>query len=293
MNSKELLKKLDSEISKIKNEEQKEEAMERLKSIARVYEGEDMVVSWPTIAQDASLGGELIPSGFKGLDALIKGFRPQQLIVVSAATKSGKTSFLIDLTSKMLEHAPLWFPFEESAEELSAKFVDRGETPPLFYSPKSMLGNTSEWLEQKIVEGIAKYGSKIVVIDHLDFVVPFNSDNHSLRVGQAMRDIKGLAKKWNVVIFLICHLVKTKMESQPTLEDLRGSSSIAQEADTVILLWREMKKENGRVRITDNVNVSVQANRRHGKTGNVQMVYKDGKFYEDVWDANDNEIESW
>jgi replicative DNA helicase len=73
------------------------------------------------------------------------------------------------------------------------------------------------------------------------------------------------------------------MDTQPTLEDLRGSSSIAQEADTVLLLWRESKRKKGEVVITNNVNVSVQANRRTGKTGNVKMIFENGHFLEQEW----------
>jgi replicative DNA helicase len=138
------------------------------------------------------------------------------------------------------------------------------------------------WVEERIVEGIAKHGSRVVVIDHLDFIVPYNSDRHDLRVSEAMRTLKGIAKKFDITIILICHLTKAKMESQPTLEDLRGSASIGQEADTVILLWREMKRESGQVVITSNVNVSVQAARR-GKPGNIRMVFKDGRFLEEDW----------
>lgn len=278
-----LLKKLDKEIRAIKDEQKRDEAMERLKAVAKVYEGEDEVVKWSEIAEESKKDTVKYMSGWSGLDDLLKGFRPQQLIVVSAATKSGKTSLMCDLTSKMAPYSPLWFPFEESAEELSLKFLERHEEPPMFVSPKAMMGGTTQWIESKMIEAWAKYGTKIVVIDHLDFVVPFSTDNHSLRVAQAMRELKGLAKKWNMVIFLICHLVKTKMDTQPTLEDLRGSASIAQEADTVILLWRETKREKGELIITENVNVSVQANRRHGKTGNVKMVYRDGHFYEYDW----------
>ena len=121
-----------------------------------------------------------------------------------------------------------------------------------------------EWLESKIVESIAKFDTKIVFIDQLDFIVSMLGENHSLNVGQTMRDLKGLAKKWNIVIFIICHLTKAKMDTQPTLEDLKGSSSIGQESDTVILLWRETKREGKELVITDNVNISVQKNRRTG-----------------------------
>ena len=40
---------------------------------------------------------------------------------------------------------------------------------------------------------------------------------------------------------------------------------------------------NGEVVITDKVNLSVQANRRTGKTGNVKLLYDNGKFIEEEW----------
>lgn len=284
-----LLKRLQKEIVQTQKGQEQAESLERLKDVAKVYVGEDEIVSFAEIADRIkSQPKELqIMSGWTGLDDILQGFRPQQLIVVSAATKSGKTSLLMDLTTRIREHQPLWFPFEESAEELIRKFVERGEEPPHGYTPKHITGNAIAWVESKIVESIAKYNSRVVFIDHLDFVVPFNTDNHALRIGQAMRELKGLAKKWNIVLFVICHLVKTRMEKQPTMEDLRGSSAIGQEADTVMLLWREMKKEQNQVVITDNVNLSIQANRRTGKTGNIKMMYKNGHFYEENWVSYD------
>lgn len=288
MKTDDLIKQLEREIIKTQSDLQQSESLERLKSIAKIYAGEDEVISFEEIADRIRNEKEetKVMSGWSGLDDLLSGFRLQQLVVVSALTKSGKTSFLMDLTTRLKEYFPLWFPFEESAQELIRKFIERGEEPPKAFTPQNMKGNTMEWIETKIVESIAKYGTKFVFIDQLDFIVPMNGDSHSLRVGQAMRDLKGLAKKWNVVIFIICHLVKTKMDEQPTLEDLKGSSSIGQEADTVILLWREMKKEDGQVVISNNVNVSVQANRRTGKTGNVKMIYDNGKFIEKEWSTD-------
>lgn len=280
-----LILKLQNEIVKTQKSYQQAESLDRLKQIAQVYRGEDRVIPFSEIADRIRNEKEetKIMSGFKGLDELLKGFRPQQLIVVSALTKSGKTQFCMDLTSKIADQNCLWFPFEESAEELIRKFLERKEEPPKAFTPENMKGNAIEWLESKIVESIAKYDTKIVFIDQLDFIVPMRGDNHALNIGQTMRDLKGLAKKWNVIIFIICHLTKTRMDTQPTLEDLKGSSSIGQEADTVILLWRESKRHKGEMVITDNVNISVQANRRTGKTGNVKMVYENGHFIEKEW----------
>jgi len=285
MNTKEIIAKVEAEIQRTRNVQDKTAQLSRLKDIMALYMGEDKVVSFCEIAEKIRNQPEQlkIMTGWAVLDKIIKGFRQQQLVVVSAFTKHGKTSWLMDLTTKIKEHNPLWFPFEEGAEELITKFIERGEEPPHGFVPEVMKGNTMEWIEQKIIEGIVKYGSKIIFIDQLDFIVPMNSDNHALRVGQAVRDLKTLAKKWNVCIFLICHLSKVSMTDNPTLESLKGSSSIAQEADTVILLWRETIKKNGEITTTNNTNVSVQANRRYGTTGNVKMVYNNGHYSEMDW----------
>jgi replicative DNA helicase len=251
----------------------------------KTYSGDDKIVSFAEIAERIKNGPDelKIYTGWEEFDKLIKGFRPQQLVVVSALTKSGKTQWCMDLTSKVSEFNPVWLPFEESADELVRKYLERGMEPPHGYTPNIMRGGELKWIEERITEATIKYGSKMVFIDQLDFIVPLGGDNHALRVGEAMRTLKGIAKKLDVVIVLICHLVKAKMETTPTLEDLKGSSSIGQEADTVILLWREAKREKGQMVVTNNTIVSVQANRRHGTTGYVTMVFDGNRFIEREW----------
>jgi replicative DNA helicase len=282
MNYKDLFKKLETQIKIEKPDDS--EAIQRLKEMGKVYDGEDQIVSSEELieAVRANMGQDRIMSGFSNLDSHLKGFRPNQLIVLSALTKSGKTSFCMDLTTKLADKNPLWFSFEESADELIEQYIERDQTPPHFVTPKEIPEKTLQWVESKIIEGIAKYNSKIVFIDHLDFIVPFGGDNRSDSIAHTMRELKGIARRWNIVVFLLCHVVKAEMDKQPTLNDLRGSSSIAQEADTVMLLWRETKKEKGEVIITNNVNLSIQAARR-GSPGNIKMVFKDGHFYEEDW----------
>lgn len=280
-----IINSLKKEIKQSTDEHYKVEALERLEDIAKTYEGDDKIVSSWELAEEMKTRPPEVKmmSGFSGLDNILQGFRHKQLVVVSAATKSGKTSFCIELTTKLKEFMPLWFPFEEPAEELIQKFLERNEQPPFFYTPKTMRGNRLKWIEERIIESKAKYNSQIVFIDHLHFIVEFGGENLSHQIGQTMRDLKQLAVKWNIVIVLIAHLKKTQLTEQPTLEDLRDSSFIAQEADTVMMLWREAKKNLGEVEITNNVNVSVQANRRTGKTGNVKFIFDNGKFIETEW----------
>lgn len=292
MNIKDYLKQIEGEIRQVDDEKEKAESLERLKHIMEVYAGDDEVISSFDLVEEIKQRKEeeKIMSGYKGLDAILNGFRKKRLITISALTKSGKTSFCIDLTSNLREYNPLWIPFEEGGDELVEKFLDRGEEPPLFYLPKSNVVNNLEWVEKKIIEGIAKHNSQIIFIDHLDFLVPFVAERHDLMVGQVMRSLKGLAKKWNVVIFIIAHMKKVGIGTQPSLDDIRGSASIGQESDTVIILWRQSERVNGEVVITNNVNLSVQANRRTGKTGNVKFVFENGHFIEEDWD-NIQEVE--
>lgn len=283
------LDSLNSDINNIGDEQKKLEAKVRMEQTMKVYSGDDELVSSLDILERLKTQPEEEKhfTGIKELDAILKGFRKNQLIVLAAPTKSGKSQMTVELAIRMPDTNPVFIPFEESAEELVMKFKDRGEVPPIFYTPKSITNNTLDWIEKKIVEGIVKYNSKMFFIDHLHFIVPFSSDRLDTRIGQTMRTLKTIAKEHNIIIVLVAHLKKTNVAVSPTLEDLRDSSFVAQEADTVLMMWRESKRKDGIMITTNRTILSVQANRRTGSTGNVKLVFKDGRYYEENWEAED------
>jgi replicative DNA helicase len=101
-----------------------------------------------------------------------------------------------------------------------------------------------------------------------------------------MRNLKKISIKYNIVIFLVAHLTKTKFEERIGLEDIRDSSFISQEADYVVVIWRKAEnqkpkdiRDNG-VRYTDEAVLSICKNRFNGKLGSVKLVLKDGLFEE-------------
>ena len=55
-----------------------------------------------------------------------------------------------------------------------------------------------------------------------------------------------------------------------------------------MLLWRKTTRNNGKLEITNETNLSVQANRRTGKTGNVQFIYQNGRYLEEQWGVEEN-----
>lgn len=273
------LRSLETELATVTNEVESNTISQRLGDVLRSYEGPDRVVTSEEIARLLKQRPEETKyySRFKGVNDILDGFREGQVVVIAAPTKMGKTTFAIELTKDLAEHNPLWFPFEETADELVRKFLERGTEPPHFVTPVVLKKRGMDWIEERIVESVVKYDTKIVFIDHLHFIVSFTSDRVDQEIGKTMRELKRIAKQLNIVIVLIAHLKKVRVDQSPSLEDLRDSSFVAQEADTVILLWRQTHMVEGVWETTNNLIVSVQANRRTGRTGNVRMVYEPGK----------------
>ena len=299
MNTKDLIASLEKEIRQERNTIDQNSALLRLQEIARVYDGDDKVISSSELLEKIKHEPpeRKIMSGFPELDAILDGFRERQLVVLSGITKHGKTSLAIEFTIRMKDENPLWLPFEEPAIDLIRKFTERNAEPPLFFTPETMKSNTLEWIEKKIVESKAKYDSKLVFIDHLGFIQDseqaHGDETMAYKIERIVRSLKRLAVKWNVVVVLLCHLTKTKMDINPSFDDLKGSSAIAQEADTVMLLWRKTERRDGRIHITNEANLSIQANRRTGRTGNVQFVYSDGRYLETEWVQSEAKEEIW
>ncbi|MDE2233689.1 MAG: AAA family ATPase [Patescibacteria group bacterium] len=294
-----LIASLEQEIRLEQQGTEQYESLERLQQIAATYEGEDRIISSLELWEDIKNAPpeRKILTGFEEFDRILEGFRETQLIILSGITKHGKTSMAIELTIRLKEEHPLWFSFEEPAVDLVRKFVERNEEPPLFFTPKKMLGNSLEWVEKKIVESIAKHNSRVIFIDHLGFlqdsVNARNDENMAYKIERIVRSLKQMAVRWKIVTVLLCHLTKTKIDTNPSFDDLKGSSAIAQEADTVMILWRNTKREGGKIVITNETNLSIQANRRVGRTGNIRFIYQNGRFKEDEWQQGETVVENW
>ena len=285
---------LKKESEQLDDEIEKEERQTRLLDLASRFKGETKLISsleYVEIIKNQPPQPK-IHTKFQGLDDLICGFRPGQLISISAVAKSGKTNFAMELTANQREFNPVWFPFEEGAQELVEKFMDRGEDPPMFFVPAKIHSRTLKFIELKIIEAKGKYDSKIFYIDNLDWIVDPRSGEHERMIQYACMELKRMAVLWDVTIVLIAHVRKLLSPTdQPNYNDIKGSSAVYQISDTVIMMWRETKKENGELVITNNVNVSVQLNRKTGKTGNIKFQWENGHYTEYDWNTRDKDLD--
>lgn len=292
----ELIASLEKEIRNESKTLEQETALLRLKDIAKTYEGDDRVVSSEELVEMVRLMPvkEKFHTGFETLDKKMDGFVTGESIFLTGITKHGKTSMCMELSARFEKQNPLWLSFEERAIDLLRKFHEKTGTFPKFFTPRQNERPDLDWVEKKIVEAKAKYDSKIVFIDHIGFLADAErgkDDTEASRLERISRGIHSLAVKWDVLILLMGHLTKVRSDQNPDIENIKGSSAMAQESDLTILLWRRTIRNNGKVEIGNETNLSLQANRR-GQNGNIEFVYSKGRFQEEVWNI-ESEKEGW
>lgn len=296
-----LLERLEAESSTLKREVTSQEGLVHLQEVMSQYDGEHKLYTSAQIIEE--LKDKPRPEGFKtktSLDELTGGFRKGQVITMFAQTKHGKTETAMWMMSLFPELNPVMIPLEQSADELISQRLERNYSVPHFLAPRRHDAFVlTEWIEERIVEGIAKFNSQMVVIDHLGYIDnngeggKWKRENLAYRLGQVMKEIKHLATKWDVIIILLAHISEADEGKPPQLTDIGNSSDIKKESDTVISIWRKNKLHN-KVRIYENKTMlSVLANRRFGKNGNVGLVFNTdtGIFTEDnEWVAKMEEM---
>lgn len=258
----------------------------RKEEILVAYEGEDRIIHakerYDWLKSQPQL--KTWNSGFKRLDHVTEGFGEEQLVVITGVTKSGKTSLAIDLMKNMSDKKPLLFALEQSADELLRKEIKFGREAFDAYVPQ-VIGNSKvnvDWIEERILESVLKFGTKVVLIDHLHFMIDISGEDRrfDLTITATVARLKKIAQTYKVLIMLVCHLKKTKIEEEPTIFDLRDSSSIAQLADKVLIVWRESTKELGKIKYTGNTILRVAVDRQSGTNEAIVLGWDKGRYFE-------------
>lgn len=136
----------------------------------------------------------------------------------------------------------LWFSYELASREFINRFP--GELP-MFVMPSKLKANSLDWLRERVLEGLVKFGTRFVFIDHLHYLFDLaRMRNTSIEIGQVIRTLKTLAIELNLTIFLMCHMAKLSPYEEPSDDGIRDSSFISQESDAGIMIWRDVKTDN-------------------------------------------------
>lgn len=233
-------------------------------------------------------------TGYYHIDKMLNGIKEGDLIILSGLTGNGKTELAVSFARSFIEQGipPIFFSYEISSQELMERF---GAPIPTFYLPRIPQSKSSQWIENKIKEGIDRFGVKIVFIDHLHYLVDDSTTrtkNTSEMLGQMCRDFKQIARKLRVVIVLLAHVRKFQ-STRPTIQDIKDSSGIVQEADTVMFIHRVGKKRSKKAaqidldadpdqqEVGNDAKLYIdKVRRRGGKLGVIDMVFEDGIYKE-------------
>lgn len=272
------------------------EILEMQRKLLR-YEGADKIVSSHEKFAEVKKEQEMDTAAYRmrsdisKLDEMTGGFRLGTLNIVSGPTGEGKTTWMQTLTSNFaIQTIPaVWFSFEVMPAEFFEKF---GNTLPLFYLPRSIPENSSvDWITLRIIEAQAKYKTKAVFIDHLHYLSEMQGlatqDKTSFLIGDIMRRLKRVSIMLEVGIFLVAHVKSDSGNYQQikkyyTKDDIRDSSFVKQEADTVMMIWRkrrENKENDVGWEYTENAMLGLDKNRQAGKIGFVKLEHINHKFY--------------
>lgn len=252
-------------------------------------------------------------TGYTELDNILTGLNRSDLIIVGARPAMGKTSFALNLARNVAlvgKRKVLMFSLEMTKEQLamrvlgtearvsSMKMRSGQLTPDDFKriaSATSVLNDCALYFDDTssitVPEMKAKTrrlgGVECVIIDYLGLIKGSTSaENRVNEVSEITRNLKNMAKDLNIPIICCAQLSRGTeargKSHKPQLADLRESGSIEQDADIVMMLYREdyykgEKEEDPNSPETpqDDINkVSViVAKNRHGSTGTVDFAW--------------------
>jgi len=249
-----------------------------------------------------------LSTGFKQLDALILGLVDSELLVVGARPGMGKTSFAMDLVEAVYSQGAGTFivSAEMSAVQLAQRRLasrtgirvndirkgklSREQVALITGESQSMLAERI-LIDDKPFHGIEAIRSKarrtkskldarktklgLVIVDYCQLVAG-SGVNREQQVSAVSRGCKLMAMELNVPVVLLSQLnrsVEAGTDKRPELYHLRESGSMEQDANAVIMLYREGMNHPTR---PDNDAEFIVRKNRSGETGTVNVGW-DGK----------------
>lgn len=249
-----------------------------------------------------------LTSGFYDLDSLTQGFQKSDLIIVAGRPSMGKTAFVINIALNILkkyECPILFFSFEMSKEQLIYrilsheleinntrlktghiyenewlqinKIVKKLSLLPLFIDDTPNLSiQAMRSAIQKIIFEQKQIG--LVIIDYLQLmqISKSQTENRAQELSQITRTLKIIAREFQVPIITISQLsrnVESRINKRPILSDLRESGSIEQDADLVLMLYRD-SYYNSNV-IDTNLAELILTKHRNGPIGTVNVTFEE------------------
>lgn len=209
------------------------------------------------------------------LDDCLLGILPNELVVIGADTGLGKTELVnyIALNNALNKKRVCLFSLEGDRDETIGRYKWRIICEEYYKHPIGLEMSFQKYLmnglpeldglkrkAELVIEKLGDYlkifsreteldyetlaktllrinDADLIIIDHLHYVPLTSADAEHFQISNIVRAIQQITKIKNMPVILVSHLrKKARDRGLPDNEDLHGSSNIAKEADTVILI---------------------------------------------------------
>lgn len=244
------------------------------------------------------------PTGFRDLDNKLNGgFSPSDLVVIAARPSMGKTALALEMAQTVAiekkKHVGIislemskeqivermlcsqlevdsWKlhkgKLEERDFEKMGSVMDKLSSAPIFVDD-SMGGSLVE-LRAKARRLQMEYGLDLLLVDYLQLMSVHNSINRVQEISEISRNLKELARELHIPVIAISQLsrgVEARPDKRPIMSDLRDSGSIEQDADIVMMLYRD-DYYNEESELENQLEVNV-VKHRNGAIGRVNLLF--------------------
>ncbi|MEX0267604.1 replicative DNA helicase [Leptolyngbyaceae cyanobacterium UHCC 1019] len=267
----------------------------------------DILTSTFTDIESRSLGMVLpgLSCGYYDLDAMTQGFQRSDLIIVAGRPSMGKTSFVMNIARNIAAFHKLpvaIYSLEMSKEQLVQRLlasevriesgrlrsgrVSQQEWEPLGHAISS-LSQVPIFIDDTPNISVTEIRSKarrlqaeqggalgLIVLDYLQ-LMDGGSDNRVQELSKITRSLKALARELSVPVIALSQLsrgVEARTNKRPMMSDLRESGAIEQDADLIMMLYRdEYYNPDTPDRGIAEVIISKH---RNGPTGTVKLLFE-------------------
>lgn len=247
-----------------------------------------------------------IPSGLEALDTLTSGWQPETSIILGARPSMGKTALMLKFALSAAQNGdvPVIFSLEMSAKSLLRRmatalgningFEARNPQNMEISKQKKWMDaitylseldfeiydhsyQTIQYIRSKVRKAQKKYKGKriIAMIDYLTLIENAGSfPSEHAKYSDVSRKLKAMAKDYQIPVITLAQLsrgVEQRADKRPLPSDLRESGSIEQDADLILLLYRESyyKKD---YEFPHELEINL-AKQRDGATGQIKVNY--------------------
>ncbi len=146
---------------------------------------------------------------------------------------------------------------DEEAEKVLQAEIQISELP-IFINTKIRSVQEIETYARRLKN---KNNLGLLIIDYLQLIKTKNKvNNREQEISEISRTLKLLSLELKIPIIALCQLNRNAAKAKPSMSDLRESGAIEQDADNVILIYKENEEDS----VVEDITIDLQKQRAGG-----------------------------